>query len=551
MLKRRNLLHVGLVVLLYLVGGSCANPLAPVGGPRDEQPPQLVPEDSTPNLQTNFRPQEIELTFDEWVQIRDAARQIVVSPPLEFPFQTRLRRKTLIFSFDEQEVLRDSATYVINFGEAVQDLTERNPAEDLRFVFATGPIIDTLRVRGQVVDAYTDEPKEGVLFMLYDVLDRDSIVAEEPPFYFARTDSSGRFTVSNVKEGTYRGLALEDTGFDYQYTQPTEPVGFPDTLIRVDADTVELSPVRLYTPDPPLRLTDVDSSRYGQIKLAFSQPPPDSLRLLSEDIVVDSFSREVERDTLRIFFDPTLIGNDPWTLRLAYDTTFRDTLELPVGDRAALLTADTLRIIGGAPSRHRPTRPFPLLFNNPIAGFDTSRIQLLTDTGQTVVPLRSLRADSGTARRLLLDVSWEDDRAYELILLPEAVTNTFGTSNSDTIRRSFTVDPRGNFGNLFLEFTNADSTARYLARLLSERGDLITTYVLEGATTYERAEQGLPPGTYSLDLILDVNRNGRYDPGDYYRGRQPEPVVQRELESLRANWDVVSMVDLGALDLRK
>jgi hypothetical protein len=79
----------------YLLGGTlfvlvlitqalslqrCATPTAPSGGARDTIGPQLVEEETTPNFQTNFFPEVIELTFDEWVEL-DQKQQILISPP--------------------------------------------------------------------------------------------------------------------------------------------------------------------------------------------------------------------------------------------------------------------------------------------------------------------------------------------------------------------------------------------------------------------------------------------------------------------------------------
>ncbi len=139
-----------------LVLTACATIISPQGGPKDETPPALVADKSTANLQTNFKKQRIELTFDEWVQVQDVFNQVLVSPPLRYPYKVSLKQRTVRFDFDEREILRDSATYTINFGAAVKDLTEKNPAENLRFVFSTGPYIDSLSIRGVMVDAVTD-----------------------------------------------------------------------------------------------------------------------------------------------------------------------------------------------------------------------------------------------------------------------------------------------------------------------------------------------------------------------------------------------------------
>ncbi|NRB64561.1 MAG: hypothetical protein HRU40_16290 [Saprospiraceae bacterium] len=45
-------------------------------------------------------------------------------------------------------------------------------------------------------------------------------------------------------------------------------------------------------------------------------------------------------------------------------------------------------------------------------------------------------------------------------------------------------------------------------------------------------------GTYSLRVIQDTNTNGRWDPGNYDEQLQPEILQERELEQLRANWDL-------------
>ena len=44
------------VSFLLLLMVSCANPITPEGGPKDEEPPTVEISESTPNFQTNFTP---------------------------------------------------------------------------------------------------------------------------------------------------------------------------------------------------------------------------------------------------------------------------------------------------------------------------------------------------------------------------------------------------------------------------------------------------------------------------------------------------------------
>ena len=143
-----------LILLLY----SCATPTTPTGGPRDENPPQIDTTLSTPNFQTRFLKQDISLTFNEWVMLEDVFNQVIISPPLQFKPEIYIKKKSVIIKWDERETLRENVTYTFNFGESVKDLTEKNPAEKLRFVFSTGDFIDSLTLSGKVVDAVDGKP---------------------------------------------------------------------------------------------------------------------------------------------------------------------------------------------------------------------------------------------------------------------------------------------------------------------------------------------------------------------------------------------------------
>ena len=133
-------------------------------------------------------------------------------------------KKTVVIDLEEEK-LRDNTTYTINFGEAIQDLTEGNAPKDFRFIFATGPYIDSLSVQGTVRDAFTNELKEDVFVILYDNLE-DSVVNKERPYYFAKTDKTGKFRIPNVKQDTFKIFALIDNNFNYLFDAENEQIGF-------------------------------------------------------------------------------------------------------------------------------------------------------------------------------------------------------------------------------------------------------------------------------------------------------------------------------------
>ena len=46
----------------------------------------------------------------------------------------------------------------------------------------------------------------------------------------------------------------------------------------------------------------------------------------------------------------------------------------------------------------------------------------------------------------------------------------------------------------------------------------------------------LLPAAYTIQLIEDWNGNGRWDTGNYFEKRQPEPIFIKKLDSLKPNW---------------
>ncbi len=256
-MKTRIVFFPGIVLLL----AACARPVAPEGGPKDSQPPRIDTLRSSRNYSTRFNPRKIDLSFDEWVVLKDAANQVVVSPPLQKRPDVTLKGHTVSVKLDKDEVLHPNTTYTINFGTAVQDLHENNPAKDLRFVFSTGDFIDSLTVSGRVTDAYTCDLADNVAVMLYENL-ADSAVQKELPYYFAYADKAGQFQIQNVKAGTFRCVAVEMAdNYKLKWNPSSERMGFPDTLITLpDTGKVYLQ-LKISKKTPAQRLLQRDAAR--------------------------------------------------------------------------------------------------------------------------------------------------------------------------------------------------------------------------------------------------------------------------------------------------
>ncbi len=519
---------------------SCATITPPVGGPKDETPPRLIPESATPNFQTNFKKQRIELAFDEWVTLEDVFNQVVISPPLQYRPTITLKGKTVRFDFDSREVLRENATYTINFGEAVKDLTEKNPANNLRFVFSTGAVLDSLTISGTIVDALKGEPVEKVLFMLYDNL-ADSVVRTERPFYFAKTDKQGNFRIENARAGTFKGFALKDVDFNYRYNLASEQIGFPDSLI-VLGDSSKPLLIRLFEEEKPLRILEENTQNYGHAKLTFNQPPY-NLDLSYQD-VQQQIQYEYDQDTLHVWYDQA--SPQEWALYIRRDSVLNDTVLIPALPKDDFLQntklVQTNRRAGSTFIGLNPDKFALLTFNRPIIQFDTAFFRLYEDTLRKEVQATIL-LDSLTPRSVKVIYNWKEGLHYELEAMPGAFLDFF-YAPSDTIKMVYRTDLRKAFGTLNLTIDSLRADQQYVIQLVQGESNVIETLPVKNAVTIKKQFKTLPPGSYAIKIIVDANGNGRWDTGNYNTKAQPETIFLKKLDNLRANWELEATLAL-------
>ena len=249
-----NQLFISVKSLFFLLAlgilSSCANLCnGPQGGPRDTIPPVVLKEIPS-NGVLNFSGNKIEISFNEYIQLQDIQKNILMSPPQQNPPEVKAIGKTLSVVF--QEPLQDSTTYTIDFGSAICDYTERTPLQGYVFSFSTGDHIDSLAISGCVYDAENLNPRAGVLVGIH-ANDADSAITTLPFTRITRTADDGTFTIHNIRQGSYRLYALNDISRDFLY-QPGEGLAVYDSLItpylRIEShtDTIWYDTLGIDTP---------------------------------------------------------------------------------------------------------------------------------------------------------------------------------------------------------------------------------------------------------------------------------------------------------------
>ena len=573
----------------------CASTGRPSGGPKDTTAPSLVVEESSPNFSTNYSPKKIELVFDEWIELKNHAKEILISPPFFKQPKITQRGKKVTVEFPEEEPLREDATYTLNFGQSIVDFTEANPVDGFRFLFATGDKIDSLTFEGTIVDAYGGEPVKEVLIMLYDVLG-DSVVISEKPFYYARADDDGGFKFENLKNDTFKLIVIEDLNLNYLLDDELERLAFIDSTFILNDSSVFSPELRLFTPEQSTRIINSNSKTPGLITTVFNK----NAELVEyEYLYPERFDPLVETvgDTIKFWFEKAIdsagiiYGLDTLDFTIKpFDSTFYDRkirIKKNNLSKSKLAPFDSLVLSFSAPIATIDTtfitlsdKPKPIIIDTLIAKNDSLLLNgqldsiglrkavedssnVILDTllreNEPLLTQDSIQIDStalidmlgNTAidsltyytftqsnrmRDLIIHNSWEQAHEYQMIILPGGITDMYGRT-TDTIVFDFKTTSLDEYGNIKLMVSGLDTTEQYIV-LLRDEERLIKESTIADLDKKQIMFSRLPVSTYNVHLIKDENRDGKWTTGNYWSGKQPELLKKFELEKLRENWDL-------------
>lgn len=519
------------LLIPLLILSSCAKRGSPDGGPRDEEPPRYV-RASPENFSTGFQQDEIRIYFDEYVKLKDAQNQIIISPPMDpRPEITPLGTASKSVRIRINDTLRPNTTYAFNFGRSIVDNNEENPLNFFRYVFSTGSYIDSLSVSGQISDAYLIQPGPFISVMLYEVdsVYSDSVVYNQPPMYITNTlDSLTSFQLDNLKEGTYQLVALKDNNNNYRFEPGSEKIAFIEEHISVPTDSVyELT---LFREEGKFIVSRPSQQARQHLIFGYEgEVEQDSIKILPITSVPADFSsritRDQETDTLHYWYKPP-IESDSLKF-LVEGPQYKDTLLT----RLRTMDSDSLKISFDPSGTVGFEQNVSIFFNIPLTETNDSLISL-TDSDTIAVPFTSRYEEFNN--RMVLEFEKEESQTYTFEALPGAFTDFFGTI-SDTIQAAFRTQTLADFGNLTVNLQNVEEYP-IIVQLTTEDGEpRAEEYATQGSSFNF---QNITPGKYLLRVILDSNSNGSWDSGNYLERQQPEEIIYYpQVLDIRANWD--------------
>ena len=539
----KNLVYI-LFSLIILFG--CAKRGNPTGGPKDSIPPVLV--NASPKLNsTNFDSEEIRLTFDEWLKLDKVQDQLIISPPLEkSSYEIKplsgVTKKVFLKFLDS---LAPETTYTINFGNSIQDNNENNPLTFFSYTFSTGETIDSLYIRGNTKDAFSQESDEFISLQLYrvDSLFKDSIIFNDKPTYISNTLDSTNYKFQNLKEGKYLLIALKDVDNNYFFDPFYDKIGFLDSLITLPRDSViDLKLFKEETEiiwDKPhfINSEKIGFGYYGKLdldKIKIESNIPDSVNYV--------FIKEKETDTLNLWLSRNSFDSLNFSL-IETDTIKLTTVKF---DRKRDSLIDSLNLSPKTVNVIHLKESFKISSNIPLNKIEDSLITI-RDIDSLIIPFTTSINDRLDEIDIDFEVSPSDD--YSIFIKPRAIKDIRGTEN-DTLQYNVVSQTLEDYGNVFLDvITNNDS--KYILHLIDSSSNIIREFNNVNSNSTIIFDY-IRPGKYTFRLIEDINSNDIWDTGNYLKQVQPEPVYYFPSElDVRANWDLNETFNLNLLNSLK
>lgn len=473
---------------LFLLQG-CANIVPPEGGKKDETPPVLLainPGDSALNASIS----KIELRFNKYMEVHDLEKHMQISPFLDInPTVIAYGKRVEIKITD---TLRPNTTYRLTLGNALVDNREATPFKNFVYVFSTGAYFDSLQLKGRVFDAATGMPDTAAVLMLYPAGDNDSAVVRHKPLYAVKVNAAGNFSFQFLPEKPFRIYALQDANSNYLYDMGQEKIGF-----------------------------------LGETVVPSMQP---------DTLVFPVFKEWVDTAALTV--------NDTAKKAIASDTakkgplSFKDRSSSVSARNAAVRNAKNnigYRVVADTSNpRTRTfelTQPLTIEVYKELAHLDTGKVYLSYDNGGIEVEaVQQLKTEQGDIK---IHTQWQSDKLYTLRLVKGWAKDTSGAELPPG-KYFFRTKQTEDYGTIRIHIGR-----EYL-------NDSLVLYVYKAADSiYQKPIKDsvvtlslLQPGEYGMRLIVDANKNGKWDEGSLFKKIQPEKVIPYSgAITLKAGWE--------------
>ena len=545
-----------IVILVILIFTQCARQTQPNGGPKDTSPPELLSSNPS-NGEKNFRGTSLELTFNEYVKLKDPKEEILITPSLGTNTRFTAKKNKVIITPENKWI--DSTTYSIAFRDGIQDINESNPTDDLHLAFSTGPIIDSLTIHGSISEIFKDQIPEKITIGLYqsDTFD----IFKHKPLLFSKSDKAGNFSIRNLKAGKYFIYAFDDKNKNQKVDSKTERFGFSAKQINLmqNTDSLEVKKdslnvqkdtllIRIFHLDTrPIKLTSIRNT--STVSIMRFNKLLDSLRMTSESapIIYTFGDNKSEVILYKENFDKTdsikinIYATD--SLHQQLDTTayakFTDTKIIPEKFK---LSAWNLKYDLATNSIVAKASYNKLLLT---LNYDSIYIQIDTVTFQQITP-KEITVDTlykTVQLKTKLKINPKAKNPTPILLFGKGAFVSIDNDSSKSQDLKIQIPKIESTGIVSVELKTKEPHFEVLLTTASNNS-LVSSFRDKTKYTFSYLE----PGEYKITILVDSNNNKRWDPGDFYKKEEPERVIlyktleKKDSFPIRANWELGPLV---------
>ena len=498
---------------------SCAQIVAPTGGKKDTLAPiiiKIIPA----NQSKNFKGKQIDILFNEYVSVDNIQQQLSITPNLEGTYETKIMPKGVRLTFNKP--FKENTTYSLNFRNTFKDMNERNVAKNIRLVFSTGNVIDSLKVSGKVRNPLTNKPLIDVSVGMYiysDTLNPKKI----KPYYFMKTDSSGIFTIENVAAGKYRIYAVTDANNNLLYDETKENLGIiRDTIIlKSNLENLEIHMAKMEKiPNKVLKARTTSNYAYidyyrgiKNVKIDFSDKKDSLIYQQTETRSVRIFNtNQIYTDTIKVKISVT----DSLDRVFTHDQKIKFKEKPKKNDGVKEEFNMKIKPSNGEDIDLKEAG-YTFTFTKPIKNYDLNEIEFLNDT-LVRVPVTEKDIKWNTEKtEMKIKVDGKKAKDFVRLKMPKG---TFISVENDSTQKIISTHPirdPENYGTIGGEVKNPKKKG-FFVELLNEQYEVIQK--VDNVLKYEFAF--VKAGIYFIRMIVDENRNGKWDSGDLEKNQVPE-----------------------------
>lgn len=422
--------------------------------------------------------------------------------------------------------LRDGKYKIFALKDADKSMIYEQPNEEIAF-------LDTL-----VSPYYIIPDKHDSIVLDTMLIISDSIfMEEEDSVYYFQFESDTLFAYGDSIYMDLKKDTWVDVVFNPQDTLTPDTTKYPFVSLPMfdEIDSVQ-------------RILEAKLLNIRQLWFVFKYPTRNpQIQTLDSTLNEDWFIPDWNKSGDSLNYWINSIISDSMTFVIKDDTSILDTLELPLREvrkKRRRKDQDTTEYIryrtnsrGGAFDYYKN---LAFTFNYPLIEYDFSDVTLITEKDTTkanVIPI-----DTGIYMKFRVLGTWKPEKEYTIII-PDSIMQDIRKFSNDSIKLKFKVRPIEDYGLLKLQIIKHDTVNPYIIQFLNEKEKVLKEQSIMSSQMIEYKH--LFPGNYLIKLIVDKNRNGRWDTGDYIKKLQPEEVFYFPgLINVRANWEIEEEWDI-------